>query len=55
MLLSHSEVWKVCVDYIFRPYTMVVGTVTAVVYYLWGCEGQVSHFMEAKALMSTCF
>lgn len=40
MLLSHSEVWKVCVDYIFRPYTMVVGTVTAVVYYLWGCEGQ---------------
>ncbi|KAG7461097.1 hypothetical protein MATL_G00206320 [Megalops atlanticus] len=40
MLLSYSELWKVCVDYVFRPYTMVVGTITAVAYYLWGCEGE---------------
>ncbi|KAI1897230.1 hypothetical protein AGOR_G00081130 [Albula goreensis] len=40
MLLSYSEVWEVCVEYIFRPCTVAVGAISAVVYYLWGCEGQ---------------
>lgn len=42
MLLSHSELWKVCLEYISRPCTVVLGAITTALYYLWGREGQVS-------------
>ncbi|XP_041950909.1 protein ABHD1-like isoform X3 [Alosa sapidissima] len=40
MLLSHTELWKACLEYISRPCTVLIGTVTAALYYLWGREGQ---------------
>ncbi|XP_023662780.1 protein ABHD1-like isoform X1 [Paramormyrops kingsleyae] len=40
MLLLHNEVWRSCLDYLSRPCTVVVGAVSAAVYYLWRCEGQ---------------
>lgn len=40
MLLSHSDLWKVCLENIYRPCTVVLATITAALYYLWGREGQ---------------
>ncbi|KAL4630460.1 protein ABHD1-like isoform X1 [Arapaima gigas] len=40
MLFLHNELWKASVDFLSRPCTMVVGTIAAVIYYLWGCDGQ---------------
>lgn len=40
MLLSHSELWKECLEFLSKPCTVVLGAITAALYYLWGREGQ---------------
>uniref|UniRef100_A0A3B1JI21 Phospholipase ABHD3 n=1 Tax=Astyanax mexicanus TaxID=7994 RepID=A0A3B1JI21_ASTMX len=40
-LLSLSELWTGCVDYISRPCTLLLSLITASLFYLWGREGQV--------------
>ncbi|XP_030638044.1 phospholipase ABHD3-like [Chanos chanos] len=41
MFLSHSEPWKVFLEYASRPCTVLLGAITATLYFLWGREGQV--------------
>ncbi|KAL7872508.1 hypothetical protein SRHO_G00074910 [Serrasalmus rhombeus] len=40
-LLSPSELWTGCLDYISRPCTLLLSLVTASLFCLWGREGQV--------------
>lgn len=40
MLLSHSELWKECLEVFSKPCTLILGAVTAALYCLWGREGQ---------------
>lgn len=42
MLLSHLELWRTCWECVSRPYTVLLCSLTAALYYLWGRMSQVS-------------
>ncbi|XP_053193159.1 phospholipase ABHD3-like [Scomber japonicus] len=49
MLLSHLEVWRTCWECVSRPYTVLLCSLTAALYYLWGRKSQTPALVCSKA------
>lgn len=49
MFLSHLELWRTYLEFVSRPYTVLICSLTAAVYYLWGRKCQVSHCGQGSA------
>uniref|UniRef100_A0A7N6B831 Phospholipase ABHD3 n=1 Tax=Anabas testudineus TaxID=64144 RepID=A0A7N6B831_ANATE len=65
MFLSHLELWRTYLEFVSRPYTVLICSLTAAVYYLWGrkcqtptliCSTAFSVFLHKHCpVVSECF
>lgn len=49
MLLSHLELWRTCWECVSRPYTVLLCSLTAALYYLWGRMSQTPALVCSEA------